>query len=335
MAIGDIHGDFDALAGLLRHAGLIDDQLKWSGQNATLVQSGDMIDRGAKSRAVMDLLMSLQRDAPRSGGRVIVLLGNHEAMNLYGDQRYVSAGDYASFADGESEHRRRDAYAAALALRPKSAAAAAAWLGAHPPGFVEYAEALGPNGKYGKWLRSLPALALVDDTLFAHGGISPDFASWKIDHINDAIAAEIKTFDAVRRSLAGQRLLLPFDTLEEMAVVARLPAARASENLKSFLDFDNWLSMRDEGPLWFRGYGRWPDGEGGPLVDLLIDAFKVKRFVVGHTIQTGGTGRRFGDRVFLIDTGMNTGYAPKGRASALNIENGIVSTIYADTARQR
>src|SRR5437763_17144309 len=98
VAIGDIHGDFDAFAGIVQRAQLVDPSLRWAGGNATLVQTGDFLDRGPKARAVMDLLMSLQKDAPRQSGKVIVLMGNHEAMNLYGDLRYVSDKDYASFA---------------------------------------------------------------------------------------------------------------------------------------------------------------------------------------------------------------------------------------------
>src|SRR5258706_9260253 len=86
VAIGDIHGDFDAFVGILQRARLVDPRNRWSG-NSILVQTGDFLDRGPKARAVMDLLMALQRDAPRQSGRVVVLMGNHEAMNIYGDLR--------------------------------------------------------------------------------------------------------------------------------------------------------------------------------------------------------------------------------------------------------
>src|SRR2546421_10415005 len=98
VAIGDIHGDFDAFAGILQRSQLVDPSLRWAGGNAILVQTGDVLDRGPKARAVMDLLMSLQRDAPKQGGRVIVLMGNHEAMNIYGDLRYVIDKDYVNYA---------------------------------------------------------------------------------------------------------------------------------------------------------------------------------------------------------------------------------------------
>ena len=74
VAIGDIHGDFDAFVGILGQARLIDPAQRWSGGNATLVQTGDFLDRGPKARAVMDLLMALQKDAPKQGGKIIVLM---------------------------------------------------------------------------------------------------------------------------------------------------------------------------------------------------------------------------------------------------------------------
>src|SRR5215469_833487 len=110
VAIGDIHGDLDDLVVILQRAGLIDASHHWSGRNTTLVQTGDFVDRGPKTRGVLDLLMQLQKDAPRQNGRVIVLLGNHEVMNMYGDLRYVTPGDYASYADDKSDRRRKSAF---------------------------------------------------------------------------------------------------------------------------------------------------------------------------------------------------------------------------------
>ena len=89
VAVGDIHGDFSSLVTILQHAGIIDDQHRWTGGNTTLVQTGDFLDRGPKARDVMDLLMGLEKQAAKQGGEVVVLLGNHEIMNLVGDLRFV------------------------------------------------------------------------------------------------------------------------------------------------------------------------------------------------------------------------------------------------------
>ena len=49
-------------------------------------------------------------------------------------------------------------------------------------------------------------------------------------------------------------------------------------------------------------------------------AYNAAHIVVGHTVQRSGRIRpRFGDKVFLIDTGMLSSYYPGGRASALEI----------------
>jgi len=121
VAIGDIHGDFEAFVGILQRARLVDPGGRWSGGNATLVQTGDFLDRGPKARAVMDLLMTLQREANRQSGRVIVLMGNHEAMNVYGDLRYVTDNDYAGFADDKTAARHKSVYAS----RPPASSSAA------------------------------------------------------------------------------------------------------------------------------------------------------------------------------------------------------------------
>lgn len=75
VAVGDIHGDFDALVSILQETGIIDDQHNWSGGAATLVQTGDFLDRGAKHRRIMDLFMALEVQAAETNGRVVVFAG--------------------------------------------------------------------------------------------------------------------------------------------------------------------------------------------------------------------------------------------------------------------
>ena len=50
--------------------------------------------------------MKLEKQAQEAGGRVHCLLGNHEAMDIYGDLRYISPGEYAAFRDENSEKIR-------------------------------------------------------------------------------------------------------------------------------------------------------------------------------------------------------------------------------------
>jgi Calcineurin-like phosphoesterase len=354
VAIGDVHGDFDDFVTILQRASLIDKQNHWSGGKTTFVQVGDVIDRGPKPRPAMDLIMSLEQEATKDGGRVIPLFGNHEIMNIMGDLRYVTPENYASFADGDSEKRRqaafkqymswRDNHAAILAELPQPMEMTEAeWMTRHPLGYVEQREAYSPNGNYGKWLRGHSAVAQVGDSIFLHGGISPATASMKLDAINSRVRDEIKAFDSVKQFMQEDGLILPFFNLQEMVGVAqaalsaerksRIPASsQRQDRLTQFLGFQDWLMVRPDGPLWFRGYDSWNEQTDAAQVDKILKAFKVNHIVVGHTVQKSGTIRaRFGGKIFLIDTGMLSSYYPGGKASALVIQgDGTFIAMYTD-----
>ncbi len=78
IVVGDVHGQYDAFVMILRHAGLIDENLNWCGGRHRLVQMGDIFDRGPKSRQVDDLLDKIQRQANSIQGEIVRLVGNHE-----------------------------------------------------------------------------------------------------------------------------------------------------------------------------------------------------------------------------------------------------------------
>ena len=171
VAVGDVHGDAAQLVAVLRSAQLIDDSGRWIAGKTHLVQTGDLLDRGPDSRKVMDLLMSLQKQAGKAGGRVHVLIGNHEAMNVYGDLRYTSAAEFAAFA---TEDAGTDS--------------------SHPRGFAGHRLAFGPEGKYGRWIRGLNTIVKINDTLFVHGGISPKYAYTSLEEINERVRQELADF---------------------------------------------------------------------------------------------------------------------------------------------
>lgn len=156
VAIGDLHGDLDASLAVLRLAGLADASGAWSGGPAWLVQTGDILDRGPDSRGVAALMRRLQREAEKAGGKVVPLMGNHEAMNLTGDWRYVSPDDLATYG---GEEKRRAAY--------------------------------GPGGEDAAWLLGLDAVTRVGDTVFCHGGVDAAWAGIGIREMNDRVHAEL------------------------------------------------------------------------------------------------------------------------------------------------
>lgn len=354
IAIGDVHGDFDNFCLILRRAGLADDQNHWTGGSAIFVQTGDLIDRGPKSRDVMDMMMRLEEEASKVGGRVIPLLGNHEVMNILGDLRYVPPQSYAAFADADSEKRREAAYQQYASWyssrakflpalkQPVFPATKEEWMAKHPPGFLEYRDAFGPNGNYGRWIRLHATIANLGGDLFVHGGISSSTSSLSLDQINSTVTKELADFDKAKQDLVSRNVILPFFTLQEVVVAAqgallaeratgKSPDASYSNLLTRMLAVNSWLCMSDDGPLWFRGYDQWNEEQGTPQIEKILAAYHAEHIVVAHTVQKVGHIRsRFGGRVFLIDTGMLSSYWPGGKPSALEISAGRFTAIYAD-----
>jgi len=353
VAIGDIHGAGDAFVRILQSAGLIDGSQRWSGGTATLVQTGDYLDRGSAVRPILDLLMRLETEAKAAGGRVEVLLGNHEIMNMLHELSDVSPGAYASFADAGSAERLKKAYDTQQAAAKRSGAAAPgdrqAWMSAHPPGFVEYLDAMGPRGKYGKWLRDRKATTRVGTTAFMHAGLSAS-SSQTLEDVNRAVAKALAAWDQTTDTLVRERLASPYLTLKETVGVAaadieRIAAAVKSgrpvddrvssgyvDQLRSVLDVGTSPLLASEGPMWFRGLSRNPPEETDAEVTALLQRLDVTRLVIAHTPQLPGRiTTHFDGRVFVIDTGMLSTYFKGGKASALEIAGGKVTAIYDDS----
>jgi hypothetical protein len=186
-------------------------------------------------------------------------------------------------------------------------------------------------------------VAEMEGIIFLHGGIHPDLAKTKLDAMNNRIHDEIKAFDALKQYLQNEKLILPFFSLQEInnvlqaEVIAELKSHVLANDerkakIQEFLKQQDWLSVRVDGPLWFRGYDRWSEEEGAPQVSKVLEAYKATHLVVGHTVQKDGRMRpRFGNKVFLIDTGMLSSYYPGGRASALEIcGDGKFIAVYLD-----
>ncbi len=373
VAVGDVHADLPALKAVLTEAAVLDARGAWVGGDTVLVQVGDLVNRGPAMRATLDFMMALERKAAKHGGRSVAILGNHEVMNLIGDLRYVAPENWAEFADARSERRRAAAWKQFVAHRMRQArslgqpepvlgeADEEAFLAAHPPGWLEQREAFGPNGKYGRWLRSRPAVFVLDDTAFVHAGVSPALAVAPLSTLDQRLHEELAAFEADRQALVEAGVILPFfdiprasaaagrtlDLLRATKAAGEAAAAQAGRTateprepadlealLERFLAWTTRLFASADGPLWFRGYSQWTEEEGAPEIARVLAATGVKRFVVGHTPQPGARVRvRFGGAVFLLDTGMFAAYY-KGRGSALELKGGTATAIYAGEGRQ-
>src|SRR5580765_2924142 len=80
--VGDPQGNLSPVTRVLQDSGLVDDAGNWRGGPSTLVVVGDLVDRGPDGLGVIDLARRLQAQAPRDGGRVVVLIGNHDILLL-------------------------------------------------------------------------------------------------------------------------------------------------------------------------------------------------------------------------------------------------------------
>lgn len=82
LAIPDIHGDLQQAKRVLQFAGVTDSAGDWIAGDCTLVQTGDLIDRGHHSIAVLKLFEEIKKKAAAAGGEVITLMGNHELLSI-------------------------------------------------------------------------------------------------------------------------------------------------------------------------------------------------------------------------------------------------------------
>lgn len=197
VAVGDVHGDFEQLVLVLESAGLIDSQGNWIGRRTHLVQIGDVVDGGPDSRKVMDLLMRLEGQAAAAGGHVHCLIGDHEAMNVYGDLRYVSPAEFAAFRNDNSEATRNASYRAKPDMDRNH------WERENPPGLAELRQAFAPSGKYGAWITSHNTIIKIDDTLFVHAGLSPKYEGWNLERINNEVRRELTHLGDLHGGMVG------------------------------------------------------------------------------------------------------------------------------------
>jgi hypothetical protein len=267
VAIGDLHGDYDAAIEALRLGGLIDAKNKWSGGKTHLVQTGDIPDRGPDTRKIIDLMMNLEKQAKKAGGAVHMLIGNHEAMNMYGDLRYTTKEEFTAFQKSDSPELREAYYQRLLEQsKPTDEGVFKKKFDTETPlGFVEQRQAWAPKGEIGKWVLSHNAIVKINETLFLHGGISPRVAEMKLDQINKTIR-------------------------EELTDSSKLQGG---------------LTMAEDGPLWYRGLVNDPEDKAAPNLETVLKSFGVARIVVGHTPTKAPIQAKLNGRLIDIDTGMS------------------------------
>ncbi|MEM1413151.1 MAG: metallophosphoesterase [Pseudomonadota bacterium] len=296
VVLGDVHGDYNQYMKALEASGLVDGRGRWDAGETHFVQLGDIPDRGPDTRKVMDHLKKLAKEARRKGGRVHVLIGNHDAMMLYGDLRYVTAGEYEAFVDRNSERNREaqwNHHLATLEARDPDAFAAMdqdafreEWEADYPLGWVEHRQAWQPSGDYGEQVLENPVLLRIDDTLFVHAGLSGKYCDLSFEEMTD----------------------------------------RAHDELTNY-DYETIGMIEDEyGPLWYRGLAGDSETRRSAMVDAILERYGAKRIVVGHSPTQGVVWPRFDGKVILNDVGMSAHYG--GHFGYLELVDGKVIAHY-------
>ena len=174
-AIGDLHGDLSGARRALEAARLVDSSGEWIGGCSTLVQTGDIVDRGVEGVRTLYYFKALHRQARRTGGRVVQLIGNHEIMNFAGAAEYVNPLEMARLGG-------KEAYLSKFSGPKKGsgADAAAAPAAAASPSSVMN----GGHGAVFRWLSTRAMVASINGTIFVHAGITPSFAALGVNRLN-------------------------------------------------------------------------------------------------------------------------------------------------------
>ncbi|MGH9391284.1 MAG: metallophosphoesterase, partial [Vicinamibacteria bacterium] len=303
VAIGDVHGAFDNMVAVLQTAGILDEKRKWKGGKAHLVQNGDIVDRGPHSRKAMDLLMELEEQAEKAGGRVHVLIGNHEAMNVVGILDLVSRQEYESYTDRDSRRLRDTAferYYEQMKREAKERSEEApdknqsreAFEAEYPLGYVEHRQAFSASGRYGKWIRGQNVGIKIDGIVYSHGDWSEKMAQIGIAEVNRRVRAE----------------------------------------LSDEVPLEGGIAFDSESPLQYRGLANTAltlasqQAEEARVAEILA-SLGGTRMVVGHTLTSGVIESRFGGKHISIDTGMLELYRG-GHRIALEVEGDVLRAMH-------
>lgn len=283
VAIGDLHGDYGQYIEVMKSAGLIDNNGKWGGGETHLVQTGDITDRGADSRKIIDHLVKLSKQAKKKGGYVHLLIGNHETMNVVGDLRYVAPGEYEAFVtknSGRLQSMQWDRQVEWMRANNPDfetidlEAFRKEWEQQVPLGWVEHRQAWSLTGKYGKWVSDNAVAVQINNTIFLHGGISAKYCKFSLQSLTEQVMAGMQEYD--------------------LSVIT---------------------AMNDPlGPVWYRGLALEKEEEiFSQTLDNILERYGAKRIVIGHTPTGGVVWPRFDQRVVANDTGIAAYYgAHKG-----------------------
>jgi serine/threonine protein phosphatase 1 len=173
IAIGDIHGNLEALDELLKQ---LTPEIK---SEDTIVFLGDYIDRGPDSKACIQRIIEFRHNAK---ARVVTLLGNQWLLRTYADHTSHS------WLLGMEAFQTVLSYSAPAAARLKDAAAKAGpqlFMGRTSLPYEVFFEAVPPE--HLTFLTGLEAFCRTADAVCVHGGLDPGGGRVEEQRSNDLV----------------------------------------------------------------------------------------------------------------------------------------------------
>ena len=217
-AVGDVHGEFYEMIKLLLYNSVIDENLNWIWGNGHLVFTGDIFDRGDYVTECLWFIYKLEQQAEKAGGKVHFVLGTHELLKFTKFNGYLS--DKYNYLFTQRYKLYYDYYSEKFLL--------------------------------GKWLRSKNTLIKINDNLFVHGGISPEFFELEltVDTLNYLTRKFFKKTYKYKRNKIIQTII------------------------------------GKNGPYWYRGFNKNEEGKidiNEAFIDKVLKFYGVSRIIFAHT----------------------------------------------------
>jgi len=180
--MSDLHGEYENYIRLLKKSGIIDRYLNWSFGKNHLVILGDIFDRGPMVTEILWHLFGLEMQAKAAGGKIHIILGNHEYMILTGNSQFINTK-----------------YMNAEQIIGKS-----------------YSSLFLSNSVLGNWLRNKPVIVKINSILFTHAGISIELVRERMDmdQINQIFREKLTGSSALGSDTTGGRIL--YSHIDEM-----------------------------------------------------------------------------------------------------------------------
>ncbi|NOZ47918.1 MAG: hypothetical protein GXO79_14240 [Chlorobi bacterium] len=216
--MGDVHGAYLPMIKLLKYNKVIDNNLNWTFGKGHLVFTGDIFDKGNYVTECLWFIYILEQKAERAGGKVHLVLGTHEFLELNNFNGYLT--DKYNFLFTKKYRYYSDYYSKKYIL--------------------------------GKWLRTKNMVLIINENLFVHGGISPEFFNLNLNVEESNI-------------LARKYLDNPFKYKKEK---------------------DIKVIIGRSGPFWYRGFNKGEKGYNDiseVFLNKVLNFYNVERIIFGHT----------------------------------------------------